>query len=178
MRTQRLYRSTRESRIAGVCGGIAGHLDVDPVVVRLAFVALTIAAPPVGVLAYVAAWIIIPLEPSPEPPVPSPDPAAAPGPSSFSGPAPPPPPPQPEPAPPDRPAPPGPLLQGPAFGGAVLIAFGLALLMLNLGLFDWGIFRFVRWRTIWPTALIACGVWLLARGLRPARGRGEGGHVR
>ena len=39
---KRLYRSRPDSRLAGVCGGLAEYLDADPVVVRLLFVAVTI----------------------------------------------------------------------------------------------------------------------------------------
>ena len=38
---KRLYRSTIEARLAGVCGGIGLYLRVDPVVIRLLWVAIT-----------------------------------------------------------------------------------------------------------------------------------------
>ncbi len=45
--------------IAGVCAGIAEHLEVDPTLIRLlwAFGSLFYG---VGILAYIIAWIIIP----------------------------------------------------------------------------------------------------------------------
>lgn len=48
--------------IAGVCGGIAEYLDVDPTVVRLIWVVLSIVPGGVvgGVVLYLLAWIIIP----------------------------------------------------------------------------------------------------------------------
>ena len=51
-----------DSKIAGVCGGIAEYLDVDSTIVRLVWVALSIVPGGVfgGVLAYVLAWIIVP----------------------------------------------------------------------------------------------------------------------
>ena len=58
----RLYRSRDDRVIAGIGGGIARHLGVDPVLVRLAIVALAIVAGS-GVLAYLIAWVIIPEEP-------------------------------------------------------------------------------------------------------------------
>ena len=48
--------------IAGIAGGVAHYLGVDPVLVRLAFVALVLAGG-AGVLAYIVAWFIIPEEP-------------------------------------------------------------------------------------------------------------------
>lgn len=58
---RRLTRS-HDRRLGGVCGGIADYFDVDPTVVRVAFiVALFIPAIGFGAaVAYVAGWIIIP----------------------------------------------------------------------------------------------------------------------
>lgn len=43
----------------GVCGGIARYLDVDPVLLRVAAVALMLSGG-LGVLAYLIAWAVIP----------------------------------------------------------------------------------------------------------------------
>jgi phage shock protein PspC (stress-responsive transcriptional regulator) len=56
---KRLYRSSSEKMIAGVCGGIAEYFDIDPVIVRLIAVALVFAQG-IGILAYLIAWIVIP----------------------------------------------------------------------------------------------------------------------
>jgi len=45
--------------IAGVCGGLADYLDVDPVFVRLATVLLAFANG-IGIVAYAVLWIITP----------------------------------------------------------------------------------------------------------------------
>ena len=60
-RKPRLYRSTRDRMIAGVCGGIAGWLDWDPTVVRLSYLLLSIlsAAFP-GILIYLILWLVTP----------------------------------------------------------------------------------------------------------------------
>lgn len=58
--TQRLMRSRTDTMIAGVAGGIAQYLAVDPVIVRLAFVALLFTG--VGALLYPLLWIVMPLE--------------------------------------------------------------------------------------------------------------------
>lgn len=58
--TQRLARSRDDRMIAGVAGGIAAYLAVDPVIVRLAFVALLFTG--VGALVYPLLWVLMPLE--------------------------------------------------------------------------------------------------------------------
>ena len=64
----RLYRSRTNRMIAGVCGGIAQHWNLDPTLVRILYVLISIfsAAFP-GLLLYVILWAIIPEEPTPVP---------------------------------------------------------------------------------------------------------------
>lgn len=66
---RRLYRSRQERMIAGVAGGLAQYLDVDPALVRLGFVLLTLASG-VGLLAYVILWIVVPERPEGMPELP------------------------------------------------------------------------------------------------------------
>ena len=56
---KRLRRS-RENKIAGVCGGIAEYFNLDPTLVRIAFVIATIASGGNFIFAYLAAWFIMP----------------------------------------------------------------------------------------------------------------------
>lgn len=58
----RLTRSRSEKMIGGVCGGAGRHLDVDPTLLRLGLVILTVFGAGVGVVLYLAAWILVPLE--------------------------------------------------------------------------------------------------------------------
>ncbi len=60
-RPRRLARSTRHKMIAGVCGGIAGYLDVDVTLVRVLYVLVSIlsAAFP-GILAYIVLMFVMP----------------------------------------------------------------------------------------------------------------------
>ncbi len=58
--TTRLMRSRSDTIIAGVAGGIARYLGIDPTIVRLLFVVLVFTG--VGVLLYPLLWIIMPLE--------------------------------------------------------------------------------------------------------------------
>ncbi|OGL88435.1 hypothetical protein A3I42_04125 [Candidatus Uhrbacteria bacterium RIFCSPLOWO2_02_FULL_49_11] len=58
---KKLYRSRNNKMIAGVCGGLAVYLNIDPTIVRLAFVLLALFQG-FGVLAYLVLWVIVPLE--------------------------------------------------------------------------------------------------------------------
>jgi phage shock protein PspC (stress-responsive transcriptional regulator) len=49
--------------IAGVCGGLAKYLDIDPTVVRLGFVLLLFLALG-GFWIYLVLWVIMPIEPA------------------------------------------------------------------------------------------------------------------
>jgi phage shock protein C len=58
---RRLTRSSRHKIIAGVCGGIAEYFDLDPTVVRVAYVLLSIASVAFpGILAYIVLMFVMP----------------------------------------------------------------------------------------------------------------------
>jgi phage shock protein PspC (stress-responsive transcriptional regulator) len=60
---KRLYRSQTDKKIAGVCGGLAEYFEVDPTVVRLtAVVAGLITGVLPMLIAYLIAWIIVPVK--------------------------------------------------------------------------------------------------------------------
>ncbi len=59
---KKLYRSTENKMLGGVCAGIAEYFDIDPTLIRLIFV-LIFFAEGAGFLAYIVAWIIIPEKP-------------------------------------------------------------------------------------------------------------------
>jgi phage shock protein PspC (stress-responsive transcriptional regulator) len=67
---RRMKRSRSDRILGGVCAGIAGYFGIDPVIVRIATVAL-VAAGGVGVVTYVAAWILMPREDESAAPVPA-----------------------------------------------------------------------------------------------------------
>ncbi len=60
---KKLYRSKKNRIIAGVCGGIGEYTGVDPTVIRLLAVFLTIISVGIGILGYIAAWLLIPESP-------------------------------------------------------------------------------------------------------------------
>lgn len=59
---KRLYRVEEGKMICGVCGGVAEYFDIDPTLVRLGFVLLSIPAGS-ALLVYIIAAIIIPVKP-------------------------------------------------------------------------------------------------------------------
>ena len=67
MNPRRLYRSRRDRQLAGVAGGIAEYLDVDPTVVRILWI-LSIFFGGFGILLYIIMAFIVPLEPMAGPP--------------------------------------------------------------------------------------------------------------
>jgi len=60
---RRLTRSVTQRKVAGVCGGLAEHFGIDPTFVRLLWAVLTIVPGVIvlGVLAYLVAWFIMPV---------------------------------------------------------------------------------------------------------------------
>ena len=59
---KRLYKSTTDKKIFGVCGGIAEYFDIDPTLIRLLW-AISILCLGTGLLAYIIAAIILPESP-------------------------------------------------------------------------------------------------------------------
>jgi len=59
--TRRLRRSVHDRWMAGVCGGPGEYFDLDPTVVRVCYVMLSIlSAGFPGTLVYVLLWLLIP----------------------------------------------------------------------------------------------------------------------
>ena len=56
---KRLYKSKCDKKLCGVCAGIAEYFDIDPTLVRLAWVAFTLLGGS-GIIAYIIAAIVMP----------------------------------------------------------------------------------------------------------------------
>ena len=56
---RKLTRSTTDRRIAGVCGGLANYLTVDPVVLRIIFL-ISLVFGGLGFWAYLVIWLVAP----------------------------------------------------------------------------------------------------------------------
>ena len=62
---KKLYRSTDNRWLAGVCGGLAKYFDIDPTLVRVIFVVLAFFGLG-GAIIYLLLWVLIPKEPTDE----------------------------------------------------------------------------------------------------------------
>ncbi|UCG24916.1 MAG: PspC domain-containing protein [Chloroflexota bacterium] len=63
--TKKLYRSTDDRWLAGVCGGLGSYFNVDPTLVRVIFIVLALIGLG-GVILYLILWVVIPPEPTDE----------------------------------------------------------------------------------------------------------------
>jgi VIT1/CCC1 family predicted Fe2+/Mn2+ transporter/phage shock protein PspC (stress-responsive transcriptional regulator) len=69
-----VVRRSRSDRVlAGVCSGLGRYLGIDPVLLRVAFIILSLANG-LGLIAYVVAWVAIPEEGPDQPAGPGPEP--------------------------------------------------------------------------------------------------------
>ena len=60
---KKLYKSNSDQKLDGVCAGIAEFFDVDPTVIRLAWVLFSLCVGS-GVLAYIICAIVMPRKPN------------------------------------------------------------------------------------------------------------------
>lgn len=60
---KKFRRSRRNQMIGGVCAGLGDFFNLDPTLVRISYVLLSILSVGFpGVLVYIIMWIIVPLE--------------------------------------------------------------------------------------------------------------------
>ena len=59
---KKLYRSATDKKIAGVCGGLAKYLNIDPTVIRVIWALIALGG--AGIVAYLVCALIIPEEPT------------------------------------------------------------------------------------------------------------------
>lgn len=62
MNGKKLYKSSTDKKLAGVCGGIAEYFNIDSTLVRLGWVLFSLLGGS-GLLAYIIAAIIMPDRP-------------------------------------------------------------------------------------------------------------------
>ena len=58
---RKLYKSTTERKICGVCGGLSEYFNIDPTIMRLAWVVFTLFGGS-GILVYIIAAIVMPTD--------------------------------------------------------------------------------------------------------------------
>jgi len=61
---EKLYLSNTDRKIGGVCGGLGEYFEVDSTVFRILFIFLTIISFGIGVIGYLAVWMVIPRKPN------------------------------------------------------------------------------------------------------------------
>lgn len=59
---KKLYRSNTDRKLCGVCGGFAEYFDLDPTIIRLIFIFLTLFGGG-GLLIYLICAVVIPKSP-------------------------------------------------------------------------------------------------------------------
>lgn len=60
---KRLYRSRKDEKIAGICGGLGEFFNIDPTLIRLLVIFVTIATGIFPMIfTYIIAWVVIPQE--------------------------------------------------------------------------------------------------------------------
>ena len=64
---KRIQRSSTNCMLGGVCGGLADYFELDPTLVRVIYVLLTVCTAFSGTLVYILLCIIMPKEISPTP---------------------------------------------------------------------------------------------------------------
>jgi phage shock protein C len=136
-------RSRSDRIIGGVCAGVAKYFELDPVIVRLIFVVLALAQG-AGVLLYLVLLVVLPEEDAAEPIAR----ASAGTASPVSPPA-------------AHPATAETRRRRGVLAGALLVALGAYLFVVNLGLLWWW-----DWKFAGPGMLIAAGVLILFWRLR------------
>ena len=62
MEEKRITRPRKDRIIAGVCAGIGRYFDIDPNIIRVVWIILTVVSFGVGIIAYIAAWLLFPEE--------------------------------------------------------------------------------------------------------------------
>ncbi len=58
---KKVYRISKEKKIAGVCAGLGEYFNLDPVLLRALFIILTFVGG-MGILAYIIMWIVLPVQ--------------------------------------------------------------------------------------------------------------------
>ena len=149
----RLRKSERERVLFGVSGGLGEYFELDPVFVRVGFIALCFAGG-IGFVLYLALAMVMPRSGAPER---TPAETVQDNVEHIA----------------DEAADAGRRL-GAAMGpvttdqrrsglGVLLIAVGVLILLANLGLFFWW-----RWDVFWAALLIGAGIILVKRRARPS----------
>ena len=62
----KLYRSSENRKLCGVCGGIGEHFGIDANIIRIIWIVITIINFPLGIILYIACVFLLPKDESKE----------------------------------------------------------------------------------------------------------------
>ena len=154
---RRLTRDTQHAVLGGVAAGFGRYLDIDPVLARLAFVLLAFVNG-LGILFYLASWLLMPRADAVAPAGASPSVTEGTGfdtlreaGSQLAADV--------------RQGVPDPAAAQLAIG-SLLVVIGSVILLHNLGWLHWP--YWMRFETLWPLLLVALGLGLVLKSRRPA----------
>ena len=60
---EKLYLSNTDRKIGGVCGGLGEYFKIDSTLFRILFILLTIISFGIGIVGYLAVWMVVPRKP-------------------------------------------------------------------------------------------------------------------
>lgn len=63
---KKLYLSSTNRKIAGVCGGLGEYFDKDPTLFRVLAILITLVSFGLGIVGYLLMWMVIPRRPKEE----------------------------------------------------------------------------------------------------------------
>ncbi len=149
-----LTRDTKKAVFGGVAAGFGDYLNVDPVLVRIGFALLTFAHG-VGILLYLACWLVMPVRDAPAvdgaPLAGAGIEAAREAGQRLA----------------DQVRQAAPDASAAQIGiGSLLVLMGTLLLAHNLDWLHWP--HWLRFETLWPLLLVALGIGLILRSRKPA----------
>ncbi|MCJ7491189.1 MAG: PspC domain-containing protein [Dehalococcoidia bacterium] len=152
---ERLYRSSTQRMLSGVCGGLGEYFNIDPTLVRIVYILVTIATGVLlGIGLYIVLWLIVPSQASVGKSIResmrenvdemaqsardiSSEVQATLRRTPTEG---------------------AHRIERAALAGLILVAIGVLFLLANLDLLGW-----LRWARFWPLILIVIGLLLLLR---------------
>ena len=152
---ERLYRSSTQRMLSGVCGGLGEYFNIDPTLVRIVYILVTIATGVLlGIGLYIVLWLIVPSQASVGKSIresmrENVDEMAQSARDISNGVQ----------ATLRRtPTEGAHRIERAALAGLILVAIGVLFLLANLDLLGW-----LRWARFWPLILIVIGLLLLLR---------------
>jgi phage shock protein C len=139
---RRLYRSRTDTVIGGVAAGLAGYLNADPALIRIAWAILVVVTGGAALIVYIVCWIVVPEEPESAQMEPTTDPVTGEVVTPTASPA-------------ASPVPSG------GTSGTAGVVVGIGLVLIGI----WFLLREylpdINWGLLWPLVLVGIGALIL-----------------